>query len=237
MSIDLHRLRRDLEATGFRLCGAFHPESGDAVPPLPDGRPVGTLVLVGNAGPALWRRIRHAPEAAGPDPFERYTRRVVGELATRIGAVVFHPSDGPPWLPFQRWARRAEPGLGPSPLGVLIHSVFGLWHAYRAALGLPARLPLEAPAPLAHPCAGCDGRPCLAACPAGALASGSYDVERCRAFLRAHPACDCLAIGCLARHACPVGRAFVYDGAQAAHHMRAFAGPSAGSLPPGAADR
>jgi len=217
-------LRQELEVAGFRLCGGFHPLPEDAVPPLPDGSPAGTLLLVGNAGSALWRKIREAPEAGGPDPFDRYTRRVVGGLASRFGAVALYPSDGPPWLPFQRWARRAEPGLDASPIGMLIHPVFGLWHAYRAALVFAARMPLPPPERLSHPCASCRERPCLSACPAGALGAEGYDVPRCRTFLGAHPASDCMLSGCRARRACPVGRAFAYDPDHAAHHMRAFAG-------------
>ena len=136
------------------------------------------------------------------------------------------PFDGPPWHPFQRWAVRAEPGLRASPLGMLIHPVFGLWHAYRAALLLAEALPLPEPTPLEHPCERCADRPCLNACPAGALASGAYDVPRCRSYLRADPEASCHKVGCLARHACPVGREWVQEPAQAAHHTAAFAGGS-----------
>ncbi|GBD44468.1 hypothetical protein HRbin40_01957 [bacterium HR40] len=218
----LAALGRALRAAGFRVCGAFHPEPEDAVPPLAHGS-AQTLVLVGNAGPTLWRRIRTSPEATDPHPFDAYTRRVVGELAHAFGAVPVYPWDGPPWHPFQRWAKRAEPGLGSSPLGMLVHPRFGLWHAYRAALLFPQRLDLPPPRRLAHPCASCDSRPCLAACPASALRADGYDVPACRRFLRGSRDRPCLAIGCLARHACPVGRRFAYDPAQAAHHMRAFA--------------
>lgn len=222
---DLAALRRELEAAGFRLCGAFHPLPEDAVPPLPDGSPAGTLLLVGNAGSALWRKIREAPEAAGLHPFDRYTRRIVGDLAARFGAEALYPSDGPPWHPFQRWARRAEPGLEASPLGMLIHPVHGLWHAYRAALVFAAHFDLSAPPRLGHPCAECRERPCLSACPARALGPKGYDVPACRAFLAARPASDCMRLGCLARHACPVGRECAYEPDHAAHHMRAFAAP------------
>jgi hypothetical protein len=221
--LDLSGLCRALEAAGFRLAGGFHPEPADAVPALPDGRPAGTLLLVGNAGSALWRRMQAAPEAGDPHCFEAYTRRVIGELAVRVGGHALFPSDGPPWLPFQRWARRAEPGLKASPLGMLIHPVFGLWHAYRAALIFADRAALEAPRRLSHPCNDCAEKPCLAACPAKALGADGYDVAACRNYLSQHPDCDCLQAGCRVRRACPVGRAFAYDPDHAAHHMRAFA--------------
>lgn len=231
--LDLDGLRLALEGAGFRLAGGFYPEPADDVPTLPDGRAVGTLLLIGNAGSSLWRAIQAAPEAGDRHCFERYTRRVIGELAGRAGGHALFPADGPPWLPFQRWARRAEPGLEASPLGMLIHPLFGLWHAYRAALIFAERLALPTPERLSHPCASCTEKPCLAACPAKALGVHGYDVPACRTYLAEHPGCDCLEMGCRVRHACPVGRAFAYDAAHASHHMQAFAGVTALS----AADR
>ena len=49
------------------------------------------------------------------------------------------PRTGRPWLPFQQWARKAEP-VHVSPLGVLIHPDYGLWHSYRGALCFDTRL-------------------------------------------------------------------------------------------------
>ena len=53
-----------------------------------------------------------------------------------------------------RWAQRAEP-LHPSPLGVLIHPVHGLWHAYRGALAFAEPIELPPRADLPSPCASC----------------------------------------------------------------------------------
>jgi hypothetical protein len=217
-------LDAELRRRGFLLRGGFRPRADDAVPPLPDGRRAGTLLLVGSVGPGLWASVQASPEAGGPDPVDRYTARAIGEFAAALSVVALFPFDGPPWHPFQRWAMRAEPGLRPSPLGILIHPVYGLWHAYRAALLLAEALPLPEPAPLAHPCERCVDRPCLSACPAGALASGAYDVPRCRSDLRARPDAPCHGVGCLARRACPVGREWTQEPAQAAHHTAAFAG-------------
>ncbi len=220
-------LRRRLEATGFLLRGGFHPLPEDRVPALADGRPVRTLLLVGNAGAALWRHLRRAPEATAADPFDTYAERVLGGIAEDLGAGIVFPGDGPPWHPFQRWATRAEPGLRPAPLGILLHPRYGPWHAYRAALLFAERLPLDPPPLLEWPCGSCRSAPCLSACPAGALEAGNYDVARCLGHLRAEPDGPCMARGCLARHACPVGRPFVYAPGQAARHMRAFVTPPA----------
>lgn len=226
MSVGIDLLAEAVAAHGLVPRGAFRPTPADAVPALADGRTVGTVLLLGSVGPALWTLVRASPEASGLDPIDRYTRRVVGSMASDLGCGAVFPFDGPPWHPFQRWAVRAEPGLRASPLGMLIHPVFGLWHAYRAALLLAEALPLPEPTPFEHPCERCAERPCLNACPAGALASGAYDVPRCRSYLRADPEASCHKVGCLARHACPVGREWVQEPAQAAHHTAAFAGSS-----------
>ena len=61
------------------------------------------------------------------------------------------------------WAARAEP-VYRSPIGIMIHSEFGLWHAYRAALLFPGRiaLPSRGSQPVAR-------KSCLKVCPADAF--------------------------------------------------------------------
>lgn len=205
------------------LRGGFHPDSEDGVPPLPDGRPARTLLMLGNAGPALWRVFRRSPEFGDDahDPLDRWTRRVAGGIAGRLGAAALFPFGGPPWHPFQRWAIRADT-VASSPLGILIHPEFGLWHAYRAALAFERRLALPPRADRASPCTSCRDRPCLSACPVGAFSARGYDVEACVRYLDSPSGLDCMRQGCRARRACPVGAAYAPEPAQAEFHMRAF---------------
>jgi len=65
-------------------------------------------------------------------------------------------------------------------------------------------------------------KPCLSACPVDAFSGTSYDVAACAAHIGSTAGEDCMAGGCLARRACPVGQAFAYGPAQAQFHMRAF---------------
>jgi hypothetical protein len=215
---DVHQL---IEAAGLTPRGAFHPNSEDAVPAMPGGRPVATLVLVGNAGPAMWRRFT-AERSAATDALDAWSRDVIDGLAGACGAASFFPF-ARPFLPFQRWARRAGP-CHPSPLGILIHPDYGLWHGYRGALGFAEVLKLPSPDLRPSPCDTCRNRPCLSACPAGAFdARAGYDVPACTGHLAA-PAGEagCMRYGCAARHACPAGRGYAYAPAQAEFHMRAF---------------
>ncbi|HUF44805.1 MAG TPA: hypothetical protein VMN43_05640 [Aestuariivirgaceae bacterium] len=218
-----HPVLTAIEAEGFAPLGWFEPEACDGVPALRGGAPAATALLVGNAGPAMFARF-----AAECDPtrdstrdrLDDWCRDVLGRLAARVGAGIHFPFDAPP-LPFPTWARRANAGHA-SPLGLNVHPRYGLWQAYRALLTFARRLPL-APAELGpHPCHSCADRPCLTACPVGAFKDPGYDVEACARHIGSHDGEECLSGGCLARRACPVGRAYAYEPRQARFHMTAF---------------
>ena len=205
-----------LAAHGLSVAGAFHPGPKDRTP---EG--VATLVLVGADGGALWRVFSASPEFAdgAPDPMDRWSRRELEGVASALGAQAFFPFGGPPYQPFQAWAARGA-GAVPSPVGMQVSAARGLWVSYRGALGFAERLEI-APAPAANPCTGCPA-PCRDACPVEAFAGGSYDVPRCVAHIAAPQGADCRQGGCLARHACPAGRAATPPKPQCGFHMEAF---------------
>ena len=219
----LQRIEAAAAARGLATRGAFHPGLDDAVPILPDGAQVGTLVLLGMVGRRNWPAFAASPEAKDgrADPLDRWSRRLIGELATEFGAHPLYPFEGPPWLPFQRWALKAEP-VHRSALGVLIHPDWGLWHSYRGALAMAGSWPIPARADGGNPCDRCLEKPCLNACPVRAFSAEHYDADACADHLRGPDGGDCLERGCRARAACPVGDAHRYGAAQAAFYMRAF---------------
>ena len=211
-----------LRAHGLIARGGFYPEPADAVPPLSDGRAVRTLVLAGNAGPEMWRAFTAAPEfGAEPDPLDRWTARVLGAVAAEMGGEALFPFGGPPYRPFVAWAKRAEP-VAESPLGILIHPDYGLWHAYRGALVFAETIDVPARIERPRPCDTCTEKPCLSACPVNAFTNPGYNVPACVGHIAAPAGADCLALGCRARRACPIGPEFLYAPAQAEQHMRAF---------------
>ena len=217
--MDLATIEQSLQEAGLTPRGAFHPGAGDAVPPLAGDTPARTVVLAGNAGPLMWRAF-DAGRAAAPMTLDTWSKQVLAELAERLGARAVFAFQRP-YLPFQRWAMRAE-ACHPSPLGLLIHPDYGLWHGYRGALLFAAAIELPPPDRRASPCASCADRPCLGACPAGAFDGRAYDVPVCVRHLSRTPEPACMDRGCRARHACPVGRDYRYAPAQARFHMQAF---------------
>lgn len=226
MNLPLSDIAGRLAPFGLVVRGGFHPEAADGVPAQPDGRDARSLVLIGNVGRAggdpMWRAFAAARgRFPGPDPMNDWTRAAVDRIARDLNAVALYPFGGPPHLPFQRWAMRAEP-VSPSPLGLLIHPEYGLWHAYRAALAFARPVDLPPRAAAAPPCATCAAKPCLTTCPVSAFGTQSYDVPRCAAHLDRPEGNDCMELACRARRACPVGAERVQHPDQARFHMRAF---------------
>ena len=165
------------ESQGLAARGAFHPDPADNVPGPPDGHPAGTLVMLGWTGGRQWPAFAASPEYRDGNrhPLDRWSRHLIDGMAERFGARALYPFDGLPHLPFLRWAQRAE-AVTQSPLGLLIHPDWGLWHAWRGALALPSRLDLPPRDNRPSPCTACSGQPCRhpatfdaarAACPVG----------------------------------------------------------------------
>jgi hypothetical protein len=221
--IHFDQLCRRAADVGLAVRGAFHPEPAE----LDRARcsaPAGTIVLLGFTGSLQWAHFECSPEArdGSPHPLDRWSRRVIGSLAREFDAEDVYPSGtalAP--LPFQRMALRSEP-VHRSPIGLLIHERWGLWHAYRGALVLPFAIKLPPPAPSVHPCASCASQPCLSACPVHAFRPNAFDLDACVNHVLSDAGRECRERGCLARRACPVGVEFQYGEHQAQFHMRAF---------------
>jgi hypothetical protein len=209
-----------IRRTGLVPRGALSLTDDERAGELAD---VHTIVLAGVVGREGWDAFTASPEASdGLDhPLDRWSRRVMQTLACELDGKALFPFGGPPFLPFQQWAQRAEP-VHSSPIGLLIHPNYGLWHSYRGALGLREELVVPEPAPVPSPCESCTGRWCLSTCPVGAFTSLGYDVAACAGHLKSPAGEDCMASGCRARRACPVGAEHAYGPEQANFIMRAF---------------
>ncbi|GIT92524.1 hypothetical protein JANAI62_29820 [Jannaschia pagri] len=173
-----------------------------------------TIYLLGPDPQAFWPHLMEQPEAADPDPVDRFSERALTDIAGQLGATPLWPF-GTPAQPFIRWALAA--GCAQSPVGLLVHPDQGLWVSFRGALVFEDLQPLPPRRP--SPCPTCADRPCETACPVSALSGAGYDIPACHGHLD-DPATTCMTLGCAVRRQCPASPN--RPQAQSAHHMAAF---------------
>jgi epoxyqueuosine reductase len=187
----------------------------DLVAPLEPAPHERQLILFGHAGRRLWECVQ-AEGIHSAHPIDEYSVRTVERwlaqaLPQARSRLVF---PGAQRIGLQRlgslagWHRAA-------PFMVGIDSVWGSWFAYRAAILIDTGLPPSAPIDNGYPCGNCADKPCITACPAGALTSGRFDLSACiTGRLAADSNC---ALGCTARNACTIGAQHRYDESQIRH--------------------
>ncbi len=208
----LGRLTTLLEPEFLEVLGGFDCRGE---PGFPDW--ARTLVLLGPREPGFWSHLKAQPEWGGPDPVDHWSRRVIGRLACDLGGKARFPFGGPPYHPFYAWALRSGQ-IWESPVKLLVHGSQGLMVSLRGALILPDALTFPT-AP--RPCEDC-ARPCVTACPVGALSGQGYDVAACHGFLDTAAGTACLQGGCQVRRACPVSQGYARLAEQSAYHMGRF---------------
>jgi len=209
---------------GLIFRGGFLVTPADSVPLQPNGEPSKSLLLFGQAGPSIWPAFSQSPELSDnqPHPLDRWSERVGQSMADQLKGQLLLPFGEAPHHPFLRWASRVE-DVQPSRLGMLIHPIHGLWHAYRFAIALAepvSDLPtLESRENI---CNQCQTQPCLSQCPVKAFDGTQYDVNVCFQYLRETPESVCHTSGCQAREACPEGKQSHYPVEQKQFHMKQF---------------
>ncbi len=184
---------------------------------LPAG--TGSVLLLGPAEPGYWAHVKSQPEwlDGKADPIDRWSRRVIGRMACDLGAKALFPFGGAPYHPFYQWALRTG-RVWDSPVRLLVQAEQGLMVSFRGALALKERVEVSV---ATSPCVGC-ARPCLQACPVGALGAAGYDVPACHAYLSQPDGADCMNFGCAVRRACPVSQGYARLAEHSAYHMGTF---------------
>ena len=172
------------------------------------------VLLVGHGGQRLWEQVQ-ASGIEGTHPIDDFSLATVSawiaENLPQAAFSVLYPGEMPVGL--QALGRLAG-WHHESPFRLGINERWGSWFAYRVAVLVAHPLPPTPPEPGGSPCEACTGKPCLDACPAGALA-GEFSLEKCIAWRR-QPDSSC-RLACLARNACPVRAEHRYLEAQIAH--------------------
>lgn len=176
-----------------------------------------TITLIGPDEPHFWPVFSASAEYqdGAADPMDRWSQRVIGDLAAVMQAEALFPFGGPPYHPFHSWAVGSG-RFWSSPIGFLVHDEMGLFASFRGAIRWTKE---PETADTVAPCLTCYA-PCKSACPVDAFSEG-YDVAACKAHVGSPAGLDCRQNGCLARRACPVGAGRRLS-AQSAFHMESF---------------
>jgi ferredoxin-like protein FixX len=179
--------------------------------------PFEKLVLLGMGGPGLWDRIRqeNCPET---ELFDSASEKAVLEVCRRFWGAseprLLYP--GLALIPLQklgRWAGWANP----SPMGMDISPCYGPWFAYRAAFLVDAPLEYTKTFTADSPCDHCESKPCVRACPAGAVARDHKIAMDLCLPQRLADSRGC-GVSCRSRLACPVGQKWRYPEDQIRYH-------------------
>ena len=181
-----------------------------------------TTLLVGTNKPTFWEFFRNSSEYKDTlsDPMDRWSKRVIGQIASDLNSRAVYPSEGPPYAPFYTWAVMTQKAFV-SPLKLLVHEDVGLMISYRGALILEQSIELPLTSEKS-PCEACS-EPCLSACPVDALNVASYDTDACKSYLGASTGQNtCFQRGCLVRISCPLSTKNGRYEDQTKFHMKAF---------------
>jgi hypothetical protein len=186
------------------------------------------LLLMLSFGPKFAAQTAYEESAETAHPFDTRSAELARRFAVDAGltaARLVYPGDVA--LDLRGWLAAARVQFS-SPLGTGVRPDCGPWLAVRAALvvtlaaaqreALARRFPKLADD--ASPCAACVERPCMRACPVGAVRDvGNFALHAC-IDERVRDGSKC-GLRCDARLACPVGAAFRYPDAQLRHHYGA----------------
>lgn len=185
-----------------------------------------TLLLVGHGGRALWRHL-HGPSGFDfdrtADPIDTFSvSETESVLISELPGVEYRLLYPTPDCPVDLVALGVHLGWqAPSPLGLGIDPVYGLWSAYRAlwVLDTAAAAAAVSPVPAPDVCGTCIPQSCVDACPANAVGVGrAFSLTKCHDH-RSRRDSSCSQT-CLSRWACPVGRDHRYEPDQMSYHYR-----------------
>lgn len=175
------------------------------------------LLLTGHGGRLFWEKLQEAGmETADPvDTFStQLTQQFISDYLGNPPHLLLYPSGDylVPLTQLGEWAGWSHP----SPIGQGISAEFGVWFAYRTAVLVNGNFPTTPRLQTNSPCQSCADKPCVTACPAGAVQADGFQMSPCINFrLRTHSPC---ADRCLARMACPVAPEHRYTLPQIQYH-------------------
>ena len=177
------------------------------------------LILLGNGGSRFWESMQHHRTRSLQDdnPVDNFfIRSVENAFDADPDYRIIYP--GNHLLPLQGLGKLAG-WHNDSPLGLGIHPVFGLWFAYRGIIlsntdFIPAADDFDTQ--FESPCAACQNKPCINACPAAAVTRSGLKIKPCSNYrLESDSRCQSR---CISRLVCPIGRDYRYLEEQMTYH-------------------
>lgn len=169
------------------------------------------LILIGHGGKRLWEAVKESGNAS-PDPIDDFSAASVRDWLGEVPYRLIYPAEES--IGLQALGKLAG-WHHASPFMVGINAAWGSWYAYRVVALAATNYAVTPGADFANPCLTCDGKPCIPACPAEAVSSGAFKLEKCIAW-RKLPDSPCQS-SCLARIACPVAVEHRYPPEQIRH--------------------
>ncbi len=182
-------------------------------------RSTGPIILLTPHEPSYWPAICDSPkwQDTMPDPVPRWSHQIIERAAQVTGYKPRFPFGEQP-TPFPKWALESNYARQ-SPVGTAIQAEAGLLVSYRGASELPDYSIQVSRGE--SPCPSCT-KPCMAACPVGALIGGDYNLDACWGYMRADPDQRCLSTGCLVHRSCPISSLHPRIAEHSAYHMQQF---------------
>lgn len=176
------------------------------------GQGYAQLLVVAHGGATFWRQLN----VKGADPLDETATQLAHSLMQRLGE-----SDYEIIYPADHFALDLI-GLGKklgwhhdSKLAIGINPEYGTWFAYRFVIAANTVFDVSQYSS-EHPCDSCTDRPCIIACPAGAVTESGFVLQKCLDE-RLRPGSECVD-SCAARLACPIASEHRYDAAQINYH-------------------
>ncbi len=182
---------------------------------LGETAPYRQLILIGHAGKTLWKCVK-AAGSGGDNPIDDYSVQAIEQcfaehLPSHRYRIIY---PGEQLVGLQQLGKLAG-WHHAAPFMVGIDSEWGTWYAYRAVILADTDFCPSRAVDRNSPCTSCHAKPCITACPAGAMDDGSFALEKCIAYRKSDES-RCKHT-CLARIACPVGSEHRYDDDQMRH--------------------
>lgn len=179
-------------------------------------------IVFANGGRYLWdgfvedihKHPHHLQEYE--HPFDEYVHRIIQSadpFPTQDRRWIRCAANEAEFLDFRTLAYKANMGT-PSLMGMLIHPEYGLWIGMRAVLLTTIDIPINT-TPMISPCSSCLEKNCISACPAHAVSSKGWNLQRCAQYHHETTTC---ADTCTSRLSCPVGAQHQHSPLQHRYH-------------------